>query len=119
MDRFNRIKQEMKKDLENFLLFNAIIFIILYVIFFSSELGRILYLYLGILWLIILPSWFISMALFKGQDIQFISKILIAIVLMIGISGVIPYYLGIMGLDVNILHIGLPIGVIIISLLPE
>jgi len=96
-------------------IFSIIVFILLKIAFYKEPIGSLLHIFGAILWLFILPGY-VFMLRWKA-NIAFLERIIMGMVISAGLTGIMSYYIGLLGLHIKYHFIVIPLFLISIGIL--
>ena len=112
------LKKEVFDEVRRELLYIGIIFfafiIVFKIAFYKESMLVVIRIVSSLLWLFALPGYIIM--LYWREKIDFLERLVIGIILAAGISGVLSYYSGLVGLNIKYHVILLPSALILIGL---
>lgn len=111
------MKKEVFESLKNELQYIGILFLLVLVIFkiaFFKEGFIVLFRnVLSLFWLFVLPGYFLM--LYWQEKLDFIERLIIGIILSAGLTGILSYYLGLIGLNIKYHTILLPLVIMAVG----
>ena len=110
-----QLLEKIKKEVVNLGILLVILLIAFKIIFYREDLIIIIKVLFALLYIIILPGYFIM--IYWIDKISFIERIIIGIAAGTAVVGIISYFLGIIGLNVKYHVVPLPLFIIPISVI--
>lgn len=107
------IKTEIKKDLIALGVFFAVLFVILKIVFYKENLVTVLRTAAAFMLTSILPGFVIME--YWHTKLEAIERIAIGAIVGFSTTGILSYYLSLLGVNINLLTFLLPTAVIVIS----
>ena len=111
---FNLPKEKLnkiKKELIYLLIVFIVAIIIFKVVFYNEGLFNVLKTVASLFWLFLLPGY--SLMFYWEEKLDFLERFIIGIVLGIALVGIFSYHLGLIGLNIKLHTIVLPLIIII------
>ncbi len=111
---FNLPKEKLnkiKKELIYLLIVFIVAIIIFKVVFYNEGLFNVLKTIASLFWLFLLPGY--SLMFYWEEKLDFLERFIIGIVLGIALVGIFSYHLGLIGLNIKLHTIVLPLIIII------
>lgn len=85
--------------------------VIFYIAFFNEKPVNLFRIVLSLFWLFVLPGYFLM--LYWREKLEFMERIVIGIFLAAAITGILSYYIGLIGLNIKYHTILLPVVIIL------
>ena len=92
----------------------ALVFVGLKIAFYKESLLVVLRTSISLLWLFVLPGYFLM--LYWREKLGFLERLIIGIALAAAVTGIVSYYLGLAGLHIRYHHFLLPALLIVIGI---
>ena len=105
----------LKKEFQYIGLLFLLALVIFKAVFFKENLLGVFRTVLSIFWLFALPGYFIM--LYWKEKLEFAERIVIGIALSAGATGILSYYIGLIGLNIRYHAVLLPLAIIIAGLI--
>lgn len=105
----------LKKEIAYVGLLFLLMIVIFKIAFYNEGLSALLRNVLSLFWLFVLPGYFAM--LYWHEDLEFIERFVLGIMLSAGITGIFSYYLGLMGLNIKHHTVLLPVTLIFAGLI--
>lgn len=106
-----KVSEILKKEMRYLGIFAVIVVILFWIAFFKEGLGTVLRYTLALMWLFVLPGYFLL--LYLNDKISFIERIIIGILFSAAVIGIISYYIGLIGLNIKYHVVLVPVILII------
>jgi hypothetical protein len=105
------VSKEQLKNEATYGLILLVIFIVLFkMLFYSESLLSIVRVIASLFWMSIIPGYLLMF--YWRSKLNFLERIIIGSVLSMGILGTVSYYIGLLGLNVNLHYLILPLLII-------
>lgn len=105
--------EQLKKELLIIGVIFAVTFIAFKIIFLSENFLVVLRTVFAIFWLLVLPGYFIMF--YWKEELQFFERLIIGVAVGTAITGLLSYYIGLLGLHIKYHTFLLPIILIVIG----
>lgn len=106
--------EKLRKELAYLLMALAAGIIIFKIVFYNESFLNVLKMVLSLLWLFVLPGYFIMF--YWQEKLDFVERFIIGTALAFGLMGILSYYTGLAGITIKLHVFILPLALILIGL---